>query len=220
MKLLELFSGTATLSKIADGRGWKIITADNDPGCGADWIIDLASVMPESLTVFVPDVVWASPPCESFSVASIGHHWESSGKPKTRQTIEALSLIKNLSAIIRHFKVLNPSLIFFIENPRGMMRKVEPFSIELAPLNRHTVTYCQYGETRQKPTDIWTNCWRWIPRKACNPGDNCHEAAPRGARTGTQGRSTYLDRSRLPIKLCEEILTACENQSFDERHGL
>ena len=42
---------------------------------------------------------------------------------------------------------------FFIENPRGLLRKM-PF---MRDLMRHTVTYCQYGDTRMKPTDIWTN---------------------------------------------------------------
>ena len=39
---------------------------------------------------------------------------------------------------------------------------------------RRTVWYCQYGETRAKPTDIWTNDWMWIPRNPCHNGNkNC-----------------------------------------------
>ena len=33
--------------------------------------------------------------------------------------------------------------------------------------NRHTITYCQYGDNRMKPTDIWTNNKNWISKKIC-----------------------------------------------------
>ena len=41
---------------------------------------------------------------------------------------------------------------YFIENPRGGMRKME----WMKGLPRYTVTYCEYGDNRMKPTDIWT----------------------------------------------------------------
>jgi hypothetical protein len=44
---------------------------------------------------------------------------------------------------------------------------------------RHTITYCQYGDTRMKPTDIWTNVGWWQPKTACNNGDTCRGAARR-----------------------------------------
>jgi hypothetical protein len=78
----------------------------------------------------------------------------------------------------------------------------------MASLPRKTVTYCQYGDTRMKPTDIWTNCSHWNPKPACKNGDPCHESAPRGARTGTQGINGARDRSRIPEKLVIEILSA------------
>jgi hypothetical protein len=51
-------------------------------------------------------------------------------------------------------------------------------------LPKHLVTYCQYGDTRMKPTHIFTN--HPDPQfKHCNNGDPCHVAAPRGSKTGT-----------------------------------
>ena len=73
---------------------------------------------------------------------------------------------------------------------------------------RNTVTYCQYGDERMKPTDIWTNNDLWIPRPMCKNGDSCHVAAPRGSKTGTQGRKGAFERSRIPEDLCFEVLTA------------
>lgn len=74
---------------------------------------------------------------------------------------------------------------------------------------RNTVTYCQYGEERMKPTDIWTNSDVWIPKPACKNGDPCHVAAPRGSSTGTQGLKGAYERSKLPAELCREVLTSC-----------
>ncbi|WP_270242251.1 hypothetical protein [Collinsella tanakaei] len=77
-------------------------------------------------------------------------------------------------------------------------------------LPRYTVTYCQYGDKRQKPTDIWTNHPDPQFKPPCKPGAPCHEPAPRGSRTGTQGIKASLDRSRIPSQLCEHIADICE----------
>lgn len=51
---------------------------------------------------------------------------------------------------------------------------------------------------RMKPTDLWTNNFNWIPRSMCKNGDPCHEKAPRGSKTGTQGIDGARDRSIIP----------------------
>lgn len=79
---------------------------------------------------------------------------------------------------------------------------------------RHTISYCQYGDNRMKPTDIWTNDLKWIPKPPCKNGDKCHISAPRGSITGTQGLKNsieieiQLDKIRgdnSNIKLLENI---------------
>lgn len=75
---------------------------------------------------------------------------------------------------------------------------------------RYTVTYCQYGETRMKPTDIWTNHPTPMFKPPCKNGDKCHVPAPRGSQTGTQGIKGSVDRSRIPKLLCEHIVDICE----------
>jgi len=88
--------------------------------------------------------------------------------------------------------------------------------------DRATVTYCQYGDKRLKPTDIWTNFLSsddlfgdnklqgWTPKKVCNYRQkNCtchHEKAPRGSKTGVQGEKNNYERSKVPYELCKEIL--------------
>lgn len=87
------------------------------------------------------------------------------------------------------------------------MRKMDFMS----GLPRYTVTYCQYGDTRMKPTDIWTNHPDPKFKPPCHNGDPCHVAAPRGAKTGTQGLSGSKERSVIPAELCRYIVTICED---------
>lgn len=47
--------------------------------------------------------------------------------------------------------------------------------------------------------------------KACKNGDSCHERAPRGSRTGTQGLKGSKERSVIPAALCEHIVDICES---------
>mgnify|MGYP003116338585 FL=1 len=104
-------------------------------------------------------------------------------------------------------KQLNPTLGWIVENPRGKLRKLN--LIDNKYLN--TVTYCRYGDTRMKPTDLWTTLTPyWKPRKMCKNGDSCHVSAPRGSMTGTQGLKGAYERSRVPEELCEEIIEVVE----------
>ena len=77
-------------------------------------------------------------------------------------------------------------------------------------LPRYTVTYCQYGDTRMKPTDIWTNHPDPHFKPMCKNGDPCHEKAPRGSATGTQGLKGSKERSVIPAQLCQHIVDICE----------
>lgn len=150
---------------------------------------------------YYPDLLWASPPCEGFSVAAIGKNWTGGNKayiPNSESAFKSIQLVKHAVRLIHELK----PTYWFIENPRGVLRK-----LDLIPEDaiRHTVTYCQYGDTRMKPTDIWTNAYWWTPRPMCKNGSPCHIAAPRGSRTGTQGIKGYKDRSRIPEELFKEI---------------
>jgi hypothetical protein len=101
--------------------------------------------------------------------------------------------------------------IYYIENPRAMLRKMW----FMKGMDRTTVTYCSYGDTRMKPTDIFSNniydmfnLNGWHPKGMCwNNNKKCqHEAAPRGSKTGTQGLKDNYERSKVPEDLCREIL--------------
>lgn len=196
MQTIELFSGTGSFSSVARRLGHRTFTVDNDNSLEPDFCSDVMHIRAADLPKH-PDILWASPPCEGFSVAAIGRNWHHDGRPKTKRACRAVSLAVITLALIRE---ASPTW-WFIENPRGMLRKM-PF---MESFTRHTVTYCQYGDTRMKPTDIWTNASWWRPRSPCKNGDPCHERAPRGSKTGTQGIRSATDRGRIPAPLFEEI---------------
>lgn len=205
--IVDLFAGTG--SGTAAWEGIKpIYKVELDESFEADW----RDIFTFDAKAFVkqygkPLFVWASPPCTTFSVASIGFHWHKGGLPKTEAARLGIKLLDRTLEVINQLQPING---FVIENPRGMMRKMP----QMEKLKRQTVSYCAYGDTRQKPTDIWTNS-QWIGRVMCKRGDVCHQAAPRGSRTGTQGLKGAKERSKIPFQLSEEIRNAVMNRSFN-----
>lgn len=208
LKVLDLFAGTRSIAKAFEARGHETFTIEWDEQHeNIDWYVDMFEVTAEDIRERFgqPDVVWASPPCNRFSVASIGRHWiKGTNEPKTEEAKEDLRLLEHTVNLI---KELDPTY-WFIENPRGKMRKVDV----MQDLPRYTVTYCQYGDTRMKPTDIWTNHPDPKFKPPCKNGDPCHVAAPRGSRTGTQGIKGSVLRSVIPEELCEHIAIISEER--------
>ena len=206
MKVLELFAGSRSIGKACEELGHEVFSSDITPFEGIDYVTDIFDFNTDTIP-FVPDLVWASPPCQAFSVACIGRNWVKGTPftPKTESAELGIKIAKRTLEIIEYLQFLNPNLIYYIENPRGKLRKA-PF-MEALPFI-HTITYCQYGDTRMKPTDIWTNNRGWNPRKACKNGSPCHVSAPRGSQTGTQGLKGDYERSKVPHEVCLEVLNA------------
>ena len=210
MRILDLFAGLGGEQRRAmvEGRGHTYTTLDLNPAFNCDITKDIFEVTVEDLKGHY-DFIWASFPCEAFSVASIGHHWSGDSKhkqPKTDLAILSQRLVEHTRHLLENSEA---PLGWLMENPRGVCRKLPC----VAGLPRVTVTYCQYGDTRMKPTDLWGSAKGWVPRPMCKNGDPCHPAAPRGSRTGTQGLKGAAERSVVPIGLWEDLLTALEQNT-------
>ena len=210
MKVLELFAGTRSIGRAFEEKGHEVFSVEWDKDFeNIDLNTDIGQLTADEILEKFgrPDVIWASPDCTTFSVAGISHHRR---KNKETGNLDPISeyakfcddVDQNVLKLIRE---LNPKY-YFIENPRGGMRNMT----WMKELPRYTVTYCQYGDTRMKPTDLWTNHPDPQFKPPCKNGDPCHTAAPRGSRTGTQGIKGSKDRSRIPELLCKHIVDICE----------
>lgn len=211
VKVLELFAGTRSVSRAFERereRGVQCFTVEwNKQFKEIDLYEDVAKLTKERIIELcggVPDVIWASPDCTTYSVAAISHHRRKNGGTLEPITSYAKQCDETNRHVIELIKELKPRF-WFIENPRGGLRKMD----FMEGLPRYTVTYCQYGEHRMKPTDIWTNHPNPQFKPPCHYGDKCHDAAPRGSRTGTQGIDGSVDRSRIPDQLANHIAKIC-----------
>jgi hypothetical protein len=203
--IFDLFSGTGSATQAFRDAGHTVISFENDSFFEATELIDVFELTAKRLLVEYgrPDFIWASPPCTAFSVASMGHHWINGGAnpmPRTEAAAKAQDLVLHTLRLIND---LNPPLGWLMENPRGMLRKLPV----VAGIPRISITYCQYGDSRMKPTDLWGFVHSdWKSREMCKNGDSCHVAAPRGSQTGTQGLKGARERSRVPIALSQDLL--------------
>lgn len=211
MKVLELFAGTRSISKAFEARGHETFSIEwSENFENISLRADVSTVTADMILERFgrPDVIWASPDCTTFSIAAISHHRRKN--PETGNLDPVSDYAKFCDEVDQHvlnlIRALKPRF-WFIENPRGGMRKMA----WMKGIPRYTVTYCQYGDKRMKPTDIWTNHPAPRFRPPCKNGDSCHERAPRGSRTGTQGLKGSKERSVIPAALCEHIVDICEN---------
>ena len=204
MIILELFAGQRCIGKAAEALGHTVYSIDWADLPGLYKRMDIGGFK-ESDIPHTPDHVHASFDCKTYTISAISKH-RNGIIPKSEYAVFCDEVNQHVLFIIASYKKKNPMLTFSIENPRGMLRKM-PW---MQGLPRHTVWYCQYGDDRAKPTDIWTDIPGWTPRPQCHNGNkDCHhQPAPRGSRTGTQGRKNSEQRSLIPEALCRELIEA------------
>tara|TARA_R100000664_G_scaffold9923_1_gene16493 strand:+ start:13 stop:672 length:660 start_codon:yes stop_codon:yes gene_type:complete len=216
MKILELFAGSRSVGKVAEELGHQVFSVDVKDFEGINLVKDIEFLEKKDIP-FKPDFIWSSPPCTTYSIAAISVHRDF-GKPKTDFAEKSDRLVKNTLKLVKEF-----NCIYFIENPRGYLRKMD----FMMGLPRTTVWYCKYGDKRAKPTDLWSNniyslfnIKGFIPKTCFNNNKKCqHESAPRSSTIkklakkgiikkigGTQALKNNYERSKIPPQLCKEII--------------
>lgn len=209
MKVLELFAGTRSIGKAFERCGHEVFSIEWDKSFpDIDMYEDINKITAQDILERFgrPDVIWASPDCTTYSVAAISHHRRREEDGNLAPITDYAKFCDEVNEhVVELIKELKPKY-WFIENPRGGLRKMR----FMQGLPRYTVTYCQYGETRMKPTDIFTNHPNPKFKPPCKNGDPCHISAPRGARTGTQGINGHKQRAIIPEALCNHIVKICE----------
>lgn len=156
LKVLELFAGTRSIGKAFKAHGHEVFSVEWDKDFdNIDLYKDISQLTANEVVEKFghPDVIWASPDCTSYSIAAISHHRR---REANGNLAPVSDYAKFCDAVNKHVLDLIRELApkyWFVENPRGGLRKMD----FMAGLPRYTVTYCQYGDSRMKPTDIWTN---------------------------------------------------------------
>lgn len=210
MKVLELFAGSRSIGKAFEDKGHEVYSIDWDQRFNdIDLYIDIETLTVDMIinNFGIPDILWASPDCTTYSIAGVRFH-RSFNKGFSEYAKKSDRINNHLVTLIKELLKLNPRLIYFIENPRGLYRK-QSF---IKDIPRYTVTYCQYGDFRMKPTDIFTNHSDPKFKLPCKNGDSCHTSAPRGSITGTQGMKSKIDKSKIPAALCSHIVKITEEE--------
>ena len=153
MKLLELFSGTKSVGKVAEQLGYEVVSLDLK---NADINIDILNWDYHQYQPKHFDVIWASPPCTEYSIA------KSTG---VRKIEEANQIVERTLNIIEY---LNPKY-YIIENPQTGLLKKQWFMYGMPYID---IDYCKYGMPYRKRTRLWNNVFNWKPRPLCKKDCN------------------------------------------------
>lgn len=215
MKLLELFSGEGTISQTFKDFGHDAFRVDWSHEVEAELHIDIKELNVQFVIEKcggVPDVIWASPQCTTYSIATHRHRTLQEGlKPKTltaqnddETNISMWGLIDDLLELGTKY--------YFVENPRGRMRHMD--FIKNRP--RYTITYCSYGRKGnannytnyyiKKPTDIWTNHPNPQFKIACGKSFEGHQHM----NAKYANKRDYLSRGSIPLELREHLVRISE----------
>jgi site-specific DNA-cytosine methylase len=204
-KLLDLFSGTGSVSKTAQNRGWETKTLDKD--LPADFKTNILEWDYKNFPENYFDLIHASPPCTHYSVART--------TAKTPRDIEGSNnLVLKTLEIIDYFK----PKYFIIENPQtGLLKKQE--IVQDIPFT--DIDYCKNGMPYRKRTRLWNNLHgKWVPRPLCckdcgNIVDGSHletaQRLPNKGEMNTGRKQIQQELYRIPTELINEILENVEN---------
>ena len=234
MKVLDLFSGLGGWAEAFRSRDHEVLTLDMDPKFGCDYTADIlkwkVSELPDGWIGAEDLFVVASPPCECYSVASISTHWRGGKRAYKPKTVEAIMAIAIVQRTIQVIWELEPGRGWMIENPRGVLRRLNLLNPPDEP--PPTIWNCHYGDTSAKPTDLFFDLPTFIPLPECHnrrvdrttgedlhAADCCchdHEQARRGAKTGTQGKVGADRRAKIPFDLAMAVCLAAEANTGNE----
>ncbi len=182
MKVLELFAGSRSIGRMAESLGHEVFSVDWTEYDNINLVKDIEELTLDDIP-FIPDFIWASPDCTTYSIAGVRKHRKDSIIPTSDYAIKSDNVNKHFIGLIKEWLILNPNMVFFIENPTDIWTN----------------------------SDTWVprpECHNYKYDKEGNIIDrHCHHAsARRGAATGTQGIACTYDKSRIPDQLCEEVL--------------
>jgi hypothetical protein len=204
MKILDLFSGTGSVEKVALKLGHSVISLDISDKLGTPTI--QVDIMKWNYRTFSPgefDVIFAGVPCQAYSNLQV---LNKTPEGRASDIEKSNILVKRTLKIVNYFK----PRAWFIENPESGCLKDQAF---MKNLPYYRISYCKYGFPYRKNTIIWTNLIGFKAKRCKFDCDQLDESGRRhvnaiGIRSGqAQKRTSRIqEKYSYPPELIEEVL--------------
>ena len=201
--MVELFSGSKTVSAIFEQNGWQSFSIDNNPKLKPSMCCDILEVTPGMLPGNV-SFIWGSPDCSKLSRAALATHWQKTTlkyriykyEPSTPAALLSLAMVQKTVDLINSFA----GVLFIIENPIGRIHHLDPLK-KLGHI-RYSVNYADFGFPYSKETYLFSNMYLPFSTK------KVHSSAP-----GLRSVNSTFQRSKVPPALVQKIIDYMPNIS-------
>lgn len=202
---VEIYCGSGEMSRSFRSHGFNTFSIDKRKRKGICWPDlrkDIMDVTAADIPFSEVHAAWFGQPCTAFSHAA-GDYYFKNGLFNDR----ALPYLELLHATMTLIDLMHPK-VWYIENPRGHIRKYKPFVdwVYGNGYSMHTITLGSYGFPTPKPTLIFSNVnvfpvARMIPhgrgsRKRYGSYDTIKD---------NFNSLTTVSRQKYPFEFCNEV---------------
>lgn len=200
MKCLELFCGTKSFKKACPDT-WEIISVDIESKFNPDICCDIMDLDYTQWDIGEFDIIWASPPCTTFSQAKLSNIGTFSKKRQcvlTREICENEMIEEGLPIVYKALEIIDylKPKYWYMENPQtGHLKRF------MGSINFIDVDYSQFGFDYRKRTRIWTNVTKLKNKLTSN---KIKHKTTIGSKTIRQ--TTLEERYSIPKSLIDYLL--------------
>lgn len=217
-RLLELFCGTKSVGSVFEEAGYEVISLDYEKKFNATHIEDILTWDYKQYPPDYFDVIWASPDCTTWSLATGGKYRvknEIYGRNNENQEKATFgnNMILRVIDILKYFNAK-----WFIENPKGLLIHFPPFQDFLKEVNGYNtlVFYANYNNWGfPKPTHIWASVPLWEREKCPVMSEDTYTTYSRKCdgrlkRAYKAFSTNAKNRSKIPSDLIKRLLGLVE----------
>lgn len=168
-RLLELFCGTKSVGNVFKQDGYEVVSLDYNAEFNATHTENILTWDYQQYPPDHFDVIWASPDCTTWSLASGGKYRKKDSIYGLNNEYQEKATLGNnmVLKVIEIINYFNPP-VWYIENPRGLLKSFPPL-IDFIKETNSNVSLMYYGNYNDwgfmKPTDIWSNMPLWKETK-------------------------------------------------------